>query len=90
MVRFLADHCVYRHTVDLLREAGFDVAMLKDVGPPDAPDSHVWSLAQQRERVLLSTDLDFANVLLYPPQESLGVIVLRITSENENAVHDNC
>lgn len=83
----LADHCVFATTIHLLQRAGYAVTLLKDLTNPDAPDDEVLKLAAQRDLVLLTTDKDFGNILLYPPTKHQGIIVLKITAETEALVH---
>jgi len=43
-------------------------------------------LAQSLDAILLTVDLDFANILHYPPQSHAGVIVLRYHIQDEVAL----
>lgn len=61
----LADHCVFNATVRLLRNAGYDVKILKDLISPDSSDPEVLRLAVQHDWILLTNDLDFGNVITY-------------------------
>ena len=38
--------------------------------------------------MLLTADLDFANIKHYPPSEHLGIIVLRISPSTQGQVHN--
>ena len=44
---------------------------------PDSPDPDVIALTTQFDAILLTIDLDFANILDYPPAKYGGIIVLR-------------
>ena len=45
-------------------------------------------LCQSERRVLITLDVDFANVQAYDPKSSLGVIVLRLTRQDRQRVLD--
>lgn len=56
---------------------GYDADISASHIPRDAPDADVLALAQTLDAVLLTEDLDFSNILDYPPQNYAGIIVLR-------------
>ena len=74
----LADHCVYGATIGLLKRSGFEVLSLEELTDPSASDPEVLRLAIARDLVLLTNDIGFGNVLLYPPAEHCGMIVLKM------------
>lgn len=86
-MRFLADQCVYRSTIDLLRNLDIDVVTLKDLKAATASDEKVLELAKQAERVLLTNDLDFGQLVFYSLKGHRGVVILRIDPKNETKVH---
>ncbi len=83
----LADHCVFGATVRLLRDAGYDIKILKDLISPDAADPEVLRLAVQHDWILLTNDMDFGNVIVYPPSKHTGIILLRIRAGTESETH---
>jgi predicted nuclease of predicted toxin-antitoxin system len=52
----------------------------------DSADADVLQLAQKLDAVLLTFDLDFSNILDYPPQDYPGTIVLRYEARDETAL----
>lgn len=40
-------------------------------------DMKLWKLARKENRIIVSFDLDFANIIQYPPSRGNGVIVIR-------------
>jgi len=44
-------------------------------------------LATVEERGLAGADMDLSNILLYPPANYLGIVVLKIKPHNIDAVH---
>ncbi|MBI3300267.1 MAG: DUF5615 family PIN-like protein [Elusimicrobia bacterium] len=73
-MRLLADENIPAALVAVLRGKGHDV----EDSPRGANDRDIVSLAVAQERVLLTQDKDFANVLQYPPSVTKGVILLRV------------
>jgi len=75
-VRFLADESCDFAIVRALRTAGFDVAAVVDISPR-ASDQSVIDVAVQQDRVLLTEDKDFGQLVYASGQPSAGVILLR-------------
>lgn len=92
----LIDHCVPGVFLRVRREWGFEANSLKKYINPDADDPDVISLAQSLDAVLLTVDMDFSNILNYPPQNYQGIVVIRYQAEQEeesiatlkSALHD--
>lgn len=57
-----------------------EAAHVRDVGLADAPDGEILEFARKAKAVLITRDLDFANIILHPISAHYGVIVLRIPS----------
>ncbi|MBC7815144.1 MAG: DUF5615 family PIN-like protein [Burkholderiales bacterium] len=79
----LLDNCVPRRYLRLLHEWGFNAHLSNVYIPEDADDKDVIALAVQRDAALLTVDMDFANILEYPPASHQGIIVLRYQTEEE-------
>jgi predicted nuclease of predicted toxin-antitoxin system len=82
----LVDHCVPHLFVRRLHEWGYSATPLRTHLAPDAEDPDVIALAQQLDAILLTVDMDFANILNYPPQNFQGIIVARYEAHREKAV----
>lgn len=80
----LLDSCVPRRYLRLLREWGYDAALTTAHIPADAPDPGVIALAGELDAVLLTIDLDFANILDYPPAVYGGIVVVRYRVQDES------
>ena len=77
------DDCVPRRYQRLLAAWDYEVELSSAHIPPDAPDTDVIALAQKLDAALLTVDLDFANILDYPPSDYGGIIVMRYQTEDE-------
>ena len=64
-----------------LREAGHDATTVASQGLSGLDDRALSVICKEEGRVLVTLDLDFANVLRYPPVESPGLVVLRAPNQ---------
>ncbi|MBI4194694.1 MAG: DUF5615 family PIN-like protein [Betaproteobacteria bacterium] len=61
----------------MLREAGHDVYTVLDEQLGGNPDLRVFEASQAEDRILVTFDLDFSDIRIYPPASHRGVWVLR-------------
>jgi len=79
----LLDHCVPQKYQRILQSWGYDVTLLKEHTNPDADDVDVIAIAQKLDSILLTVDMDFSNILDYPPKDYQGIIVVRYQALEE-------
>lgn len=72
------DENIGRSGVELLQQAGHEVATVAEQGLGGAPDQVLIDLCRQEGRGLVTLDLDFANPLRFPPDKSAGIAVIRL------------
>jgi predicted nuclease of predicted toxin-antitoxin system len=77
-VRFLTDENLPREIVQLLRQLDHDALDVRESGMAGATDRQVSARAQSEARILVTMDLDFANIVQYPPGDFAGILVLRV------------
>lgn len=82
----LLDHNVPAKFMRLLNEWGYEASRLTEYLDADAADIDVIALAQTLDAVLLTIDLDFANILDYSPANYAGILVMRYQAAVEAAV----
>ena len=75
--RFKLDENLPREAEALLRNAGHDVHAVLDEGLGGSPDPRVFAAARAEDRILVTFDLDFADIRAYPPRSHKGIWVLR-------------
>lgn len=62
---------------DLLKTGGHECHTVFDEQLGGADDTSLYERCRREERVLVTLDLDFADIRTYPPAESAGIVVLR-------------
>jgi predicted nuclease of predicted toxin-antitoxin system len=75
--RFKLDENLPRDTEALLRNAGHDVDTVLDEQLGGKPDPRVFAASQAEDRILVTFDLDFSDIRVYPPASHAGIWVLR-------------
>src|SRR5438132_13269252 len=76
-MRFLADENVSRLVVAQLRAAGFDVASVRETRP-GASDKDVLDEADSDDRVLITEDRDFGELVVRQRLKVRGIILLEL------------
>jgi predicted nuclease of predicted toxin-antitoxin system len=71
---------------EILRDGGFEADTVADERLTGAEDSAIAVRSRAEGRVLITLDLDFANIRAYPPAEYAGIIVLRSKRQDKHAV----
>jgi predicted nuclease of predicted toxin-antitoxin system len=64
-----------------LREEGHDVRGVVDEGLRGADDPPVLQAATNEQRILMTFDLDFADIRCYPPGTHAGIVVFRLHNQ---------
>jgi predicted nuclease of predicted toxin-antitoxin system len=75
-VRWLADECVAARLVDLMRRDGSDVLYIAETGT-GATDDAVVRRAVQENRLLLTEDKDFGELVILRRLRVPGLVLLR-------------
>jgi predicted nuclease of predicted toxin-antitoxin system len=68
------------------REFGFDVETVADEDLSGTDDKTLTQHTKAESRVLVTLDLDFANVWVYPPNEHAGIIVMRLKVQDKETI----
>lgn len=84
-MRILADACVDVRVAEWLRATGHDVRHLREEGLHHLPDGEVFDQAIAEDRVLLTFDLDFAEIAAHSHGREVRVLLMRL--RNPRAAH---
>ena len=76
-MKLLLDADIHRSFLHRLKNQGHDVVDARDISRTALKDEEIFAIAQKEQRILITRDLDFSNILRYPPHKSYGIIVLR-------------
>lgn len=75
-MKFVADECCDLTMVDLLREEGHDVTYIPEI-EPGISDSSVLLKSFEQNRILITEDKDFGNLVFRLKKPCFGIILLR-------------
>ena len=76
-MRFKIDENLPRAFATELRAAGHDSETVRDENLEGAADAVVLARCDAEGRILVTEDLDFTNIVAYPPERHQGFIVMR-------------
>jgi len=65
----------------ILRGLGHDAAFARDEQLAGVDDDRILTVANMEDRVLVSLDRDFTNILRHPPEATAGIIVIRLPQQ---------
>jgi predicted nuclease of predicted toxin-antitoxin system len=83
---FVVDEDMPRSTAVVLRQANHAATDVRDLGLRGHADDEIFAYAQTHNATLITADLDFANVLRFPPGTHTGIVVMRVPNELPTAL----
>ena len=86
-MKLFADECVWEVTRVFVQQLGHELATVEERLLSGADDEIVLAHAVSENRAFLTRDMHFSNILLYPPGNYLGIIVLKIEPSTTDPVH---
>ncbi len=81
-MKILVDMPVSPRTAEWLRNMGHDVVHARDIGMAKATDQEIMKKAKNDNRVILTLDLDFPQIISTTSAKSPGIILLRLEKPN--------
>ena len=78
--RFLADVSLGKRAEQWLLENGYDVLIIRSINP-SMPDSEILALAVTQNRMVITIDKDFGELVYRSGQSHRGVLLLRLETE---------
>lgn len=85
-MQFKVDENLHDEVAGLLRQHGHDAVTVYDQQMQGHSDDDVAARCRQEGRTIVTQDLDFSNILMYPPQDYSGIIVLRLHDQSRPSV----
>ncbi len=82
-MKFLADECCDAGMVLNLRDDGHDVHYISEL-TPGIFDKEILKKAFDEERILLTEDKGFGELVFYLKKQAIGVILLRFNTQQSN------
>lgn len=86
-MRFLADAGISPKTVEFLRRNGHDAVHVRELGMQRAPDAMLVEKARSEDRILLTFDLDFGEILALGVLARPSVVIFRLSDERADSVN---
>jgi predicted nuclease of predicted toxin-antitoxin system len=77
-VKFLLDANMPRSALALLRQHGHEAEHVRDLGMGADTDASIDDFARRSGLIVVTRDLDFADVRQFPPESRPGLLVLRL------------
>lgn len=77
-MKFLVDADLPKSTTENIKQLSFYAEDVRNIGLGNKDDSTIIDYAKQKDFIIITRDLDFGNINLYPIKSHKGVIVLRL------------
>jgi predicted nuclease of predicted toxin-antitoxin system len=81
-MEFKVDENLPVEVADLLRQVGYDAVTVAEQHLGGWPDPDIASVCQEEGRILITLDIDFADIRAYPPTRFPGLIVLGLHKQD--------
>ena len=77
-MKFKCDENLPQNASDILKEAGYDTTNIWEEELTGCEDKVLIEKCKFEDRILISLDLDFADIRVYPPRNYPGIVILRL------------
>jgi len=84
MIKFLTDENIAASLIKAIRKRGYDVKDIKEERLFGIEDNKILKIASKENRIVLTHDKDFANLLNFPLTSHKGVMLLRFVNQSPN------
>lgn len=83
MMKFLADVNIEKDLVDFLKKQGYDVLWIPDYDCR-LKDDELLKLANKENRIIITNDTDFGEIVFLQKKVSAGIILIRVKGQKVN------
>jgi predicted nuclease of predicted toxin-antitoxin system len=73
----------------ILREAGHEAETVRDENLQGTTDQNLFEVCCREQRCLLTLDLDFSDITRFPPEQSGGIVVIRVPQNPSLSLLEN-
>ncbi|MDI6731137.1 MAG: DUF5615 family PIN-like protein [Candidatus Margulisbacteria bacterium] len=87
-MKLLLDENIPIEAEAVLQQCGCDALHVCSVKMSGKDDSQIMAFAQKEKRILVTLDLDFSNILTYPPKTHFGIIAIRLLYPKRKKIID--
>ena len=85
-IKVFTDECVHKDAVTALKNLGFDVVSIHDVGMRGSSDDEVLAKATELKRVLITHDRGFGDIFRYQISRTWGVLIFLVSHMDKEAI----
>ncbi len=85
-MRFKTDENLPVEAAEFFRRQGCDAHSVLEEQIGGASDVSIAEVCQREGRILVTCDLDFANIRSFPPESYPGIVVLRLKRQDKGSV----
>ena len=87
-MRFKVDENLPKGVEQILQETGHEATTVLNQKMGGDADGRLAAIRKSENRILLTLDTDFGNILAYPPSDYPGIIVIRTKDQSKPTVLD--
>ena len=85
-MKFKTDENFHPAAAELLKHHGHDVLTVWDQNLRGTSDENLAAVCRKEKRAIITLDLDFADIMVYPPESLPSVIVLRLKDQSRKSI----
>ncbi len=86
-MKFLVVMSVSPKTVEFLKKIGYEAVRVSDLGMAKSKDQEIFEYAIENDMILITTDLDFGNILAYTKSKKPSTIIFRLKNPSPEIVN---
>lgn len=86
-MKLLADENIAASTIKMLKKRGYDLKDRNDLKFTGKKDEFIINLAKSRNRVIITLDKDFGNIIRHPLRSHSGIILVAIKNPSPDRVN---
>jgi predicted nuclease of predicted toxin-antitoxin system len=79
-IKFLANVNVEKPLIDFLIEKGFDIRWVTNIDKR-MPDDRVCEMANSEQRIIITNDKDFGEIVFYQKKIAYGILLMRVKAK---------